>query len=159
MLSQTQVAQTPVILAQDTLAQDTLAQDTLAQGTQKFASGAVVVEETGRLYDAEHGYLRGWGLTGKTAGSQTLSMAHGIIPPDISARPHYHPFETAIFITKGNCRVFWGADCATFTDIKEGDFLYIPAEVIHSPANCTETIVEYVVARSSPEEVCLYPKY
>jgi uncharacterized RmlC-like cupin family protein len=121
-------------------------------------SGATVVRENDRLYDSEHGYLRGWGLTGKTAGSKQLSMAHGIIPPHISAKPHYHPFETAIFVLTGNCRVFWGADAATSTDIEAGDFLYIPKGVIHCPANVGEATMEYVVARSSPEEVCLYPK-
>jgi uncharacterized RmlC-like cupin family protein len=66
--------------------------------TITLPSGATVVHENDRLYDSEHGYLRGWGLTGKTAGSTQLSMGHGIIPPNISAKPHYHPFETAIFV-------------------------------------------------------------
>ena len=135
-----------------------LSEKTKVEGSSKLKSGAVVVHETGRLYDADHGYLRGWGLTGTTAGSKKLSMAQGIIPPGVSAQPHYHPFETAIFITKGTCRVFWGLDRDEFTDIEEGDFLYIPKGVVHCPTNDGKVTMEYVVARSSPEEVSLYPK-
>lgn len=128
------------------------------KASRRLKSGAVVVHESGRLYDSDHGYLRGWGLTGKTVGSKNLSMAQGIIPPGVSAKPHYHPFETAIFISKGICRVFWGKDRLEFTDVEEGDFLYIPKGVVHCPANEGKATVEYVVARSSPEEVCRSPK-
>lgn len=125
--------------------------------SRNLSSDIVVIKEPKRLCDYEHGYLRGWGLTGQTAGSQNLSMAHGIIPPGVSAKPHYHPFETAIYMLKGSCRVFLGEDKQEYKDIFGSDFLYIPANVIHCPANIGETVVEYIVARSSSEELCLYP--
>ena len=123
----------------------------------QLSSDIVVIREPNRLCDYEHGYLRGWGLTGQTAGSKNLSMAHGIIPLGMSAKPHYHPFETAIYMLKGNCRVFLKEDKSEYKDIEASDFLYIPANVVHCPANIGETVVEYIVARSSSEELCLYP--
>ena len=128
-----------------------------AEKNLSLSSDVVVIREEKRLCDYEHGYLRGWGLTGQTAGSKNLSMAHGIIPPGMSAKPHYHPFETAIYMLKGKCRVFLGVDKSEYKDIEATDFFYIPANVIHCPANLGETVVEYIVARSSSEELCLYP--
>ena len=84
-------------------------------------------------------------------------MAHGIIPPGVSASAHYHPFETAIYVITGTCRVFLGVENDTFVNVKAGDFLYIPAGVVHCPVNSGLEAVEYIVARSSPQEVCLYP--
>ena len=128
-----------------------------AEKNLSLSSDVVVIREEKRLCDYEHGYLRGWGLTGKTAGSKNLSMAHGIIPPGMSAKPHYHPFETAIYMLKGKCRVFLGVDKSEYKDIEATDFFYIPTNVIHCPANIGETVVEYIVSRSSSEELCLYP--
>ena len=123
----------------------------------QHASNVVVIQDPDRVCDTDHGYVRGWGLTGETVGSKCLSMAHGIIPPGVSASPHYHPFETAIYVITGTCRVFLGVENDTFVNVKAGDFLYIPALVVHCPVNYGLEAVEYIVARSSPQEVCLYP--
>jgi Predicted mannose-6-phosphate isomerase len=120
-------------------------------------SSVVVVHDPERICDTDHGYVRGWGVTEETVGSKHLSMGHGLIPPGASATPHYHPFETSIYIITGTCRVLLGVENDTFVDIKAGDFLYIPSGVVHCPVNCGQEVMEYIVARSSPQEICLYP--
>ena len=120
-------------------------------------SSVVVVQDPERICDTDHGYVRGWGVTQETVDSKNLSMAHGVIPPGAGATPHYHPFETAIYIITGTCRVLLGVEKNKSVDIKAGDFLYIPTGVVHCPVNCGQEVMEYIVARSSPQEICLYP--
>ena len=114
----------------------------------------VVVHEPGRIIDTQHGFIRGWGVTASTSGAQNISMAAGVLPAGVRATAHYHPFETALYILAGTVRVFWGASWADdYVDVEAGDFIYIPAWVIHSPMNLGSTPMEYVVARNAPEEV------
>ena len=131
--------------------------EVLNTGISKQVSSVVAVHDPERICDTDHGYVRGWGVTEETVGSKSLSMGHGLIPPGAGATPHYHPFETAIYIITGTCRVLLGVENDTFVDIKAGDFLYIPTGVVHCPVNCRQEVMEYIVARSSPQEICLYP--
>lgn len=45
------------------------------------------------------------GISGSTAGSQSISMNLVIIPPGASAEPHFHKdYETAIYILQGRVK-------------------------------------------------------
>jgi len=123
-----------------------------------MSSKVVVVQDSDRMGDTEHGFIRGWGISGKTTGANSISMAHGVLPSGIKAEPHYHPFETAIYILAGKVRVFFGDDEEEFVDVMAGDFVYIPAGVVHSPMNIEQTPMEYVVARNAPEEISHPPQ-
>lgn len=117
----------------------------------------VVIRASDRLQDAEHGLIRGWGVSETTAGSQHLSMAHGIVPVGVKSNRHYHPFELAIYVIAGRARAYFGPHDEQAVDVSTGDFLYIPAEMIHSTENIGETPVEYILARAAPEEIAYSP--
>lgn len=108
--------------------------------------------------DMKHGFVRGWGINNETTGSVSISMAYGALAPGIKAEPHYHPFETAIYIISGKVRVYLGVKGEEFVDAEEGDFIYIPQLVVHSPENIGVVPMEFVVARNAPDEIALLPE-
>lgn len=112
-----------------------------------------IIRAAERVQQSDHGLLRGWGVSGSTAGSQQLSMAHGIVPVGAKAARHYHPFETAIFVISGRARAYFGARDEESADVGAGDFLYIPANVIHTTENIGDAPVEYILARAAPEDI------
>jgi len=102
------------------------------------------------------------GVSGRTAGSQKISMSLVIILPGGSAHPHYHRgYETAIYILEGRAETLYGEDLKQSVVNKAGDFLYIPAGLPHQPVNLSETEpVKAIIARSDANEqesVVLYP--
>lgn len=121
-------------------------------------SNIVVVRKNDAPSDNKHGFMRGWGITGERTGSQNISMAHGVLPPGVKAEPHYHLFETAIYILAGKVRVYYGMGDEEFEDVSAGDFIFIPEKVIHSPKNIGEDPLEFIVARAAPEEVAFTPE-
>lgn len=113
----------------------------------------VVVHPSERVQDFDHGFVRGWGVSGSLSGSRHLSMAYGVLPPGIKAKAHRHPFETAIYIISGGVRVYYGGALESFVDIMAGDFIYIPADLPHGPENMGKLPMEYIVARDASEEI------
>lgn len=112
----------------------------------------VVVRPEERVQDYEHGFLRAWGVLGSTTGSKGISMAVGVLSPGSKAAAHKHPYETAILILSGRARVYYGDELEGLVDIAAGDFLYIPADLAHSPETFGEEAMRYVVARAAPDE-------
>jgi uncharacterized RmlC-like cupin family protein len=117
----------------------------------------VVVHRQDGDRDNDHGINHNWGITAKSAGSQGISMASGEVPPGIKAEPHWHPFETAIHITDGSVRVLYGDQLEHQIDVSAGDFLLIPAYVVHSPYNISNAPMRFIVARNAPEEIAFTP--
>jgi uncharacterized RmlC-like cupin family protein len=117
--------------------------------------GYRVVRPPERLDGSGQGLVRGFGVSGSTAGSAHLSMAHGVVPPGAASTRHYHPFETAVFIVAGRARSYFGARDEEWVDVEAGDFVYIPAGLPHKTANIGDGPVAYVLARAAPEDVVI----
>lgn len=80
------------------------------------------------------------GVTSQSVGSRHLSMLLVTIPPGASAPPHLHrDHETAIYILRGESEVRYGDDLAQHLVARTGDFLYIPPNTPHQPANRSQT--------------------
>jgi uncharacterized RmlC-like cupin family protein len=120
-------------------------------------SKIIIVHKVDLEKDTSHGFVRGWGINSATTGSVSISMAYGTLTKSIRAEPHYHPFETAIYIVSGNVRVHLGITGNEFVDASEGDFIYIPPMIVHSPENIGDIPMQFVVARNAPDEVALIP--
>jgi uncharacterized RmlC-like cupin family protein len=112
----------------------------------------VVVHPDERVNDYEHGFRRAWGVLGSTTGSRAISMAIGRLSPGSKAAAHKHPYETAILILSGRARVHYGEELEGSVDIAAGDFLYIPADLAHSPETFGDEPMRYVVARAAADE-------
>ena len=94
------------------------------------------------------------GISGATAGAQSLSLNLVIIPPGSAAEPHLHNgYETAIYLIKGRVETRYGKNLEKSILNQEGDFLYIPPNVPHQPVNLSQTDAAYaIVARNDPNE-------
>jgi uncharacterized RmlC-like cupin family protein len=103
------------------------------------------------------------GISGKTAGAKGLTLLKVVIPPGGAAEPHVHKgFESAIYLLQGRVETRYGEGLKKSVVNEAGDFLFIPPDVPHQPANlsATEPAIA-IVARNDPDEqehVILYPK-
>ena len=104
---------------------------------------------------SDHGLIREFGISAATSGTRHLSMAFGSVPAGSKSTRHYHPFETALYVISGSARAFFGANDERWEDVSAGDFLYIPAGMIHSTQNTGGGAVEYILARAASEDVAI----
>ena len=93
------------------------------------------------------------GVSAETSGATGICMHLLEMPPGASARPHYHEaHETAIFQIEGSTSFRHGPNLE-FTDVvNEGDYVYIPAGVLHQPFNPTNRMARALIARTDPNE-------
>ncbi len=115
----------------------------------------VIVRSSQTVNQSDHGLIREFGVSAATSGTQHLSMAFGIVPAGSKSRRHYHPFETAVYVISGRARAFFGPNDERWEDVSAGDFIYIPAGMIHSTEAADDAPVEYILARAAPEDVAL----
>jgi len=104
---------------------------------------------------SDHGLIREFGISASTTGSQHLSMAFGMVPAGSKSKRHYHPFETAVYMISGKARAFFGPNDERWEDVSAGDFIYIPAGMIHSTENIGEGVIEYILARAVSEDIAI----
>ena len=104
---------------------------------------------------SDHGLIREFGISASTTGSQHLSMAFGMVPAGSKSKRHYHPFETAVYMISGKARAYFGPNDERWEDVSAGDFIYIPAGMIHSTENTGDTDIEYILARAAPEDIAI----
>ena len=115
----------------------------------------VVIHSTETVNKSDHGLICEFGVSSATSGTQSLSMAYGIVPAGSKSKRHYHPFETAVYVISGHSRAFFGPNDERWVDCVPGDFIYIPAGMIHSTENTGDTPVEYILARAAPEDIAI----
>ena len=115
----------------------------------------VVVHFNETMNKSDHGLIREFGVSASTTGSQALSMASGQVPAKSKSKRHYHPFETAVYIISGQARSYFGPNDERWEDVSAGDFIYIPAGMIHSTENTGDTPIEYILARAASEDIAI----
>lgn len=106
--------------------------------------------------------------TAQTAGSQrlaaisgTLGVAAGMwagtfrVEPGSKTGIHHHGAqETVVYVLEGEALVKWGERGEQTATVRPGDFLHVPAWVIHQEINPSATeVFRWVVVRSTPEPV------
>lgn len=94
------------------------------------------------------------GISQKTAGATGISMNLVIIPPNGTAKPHYHrDYETAIYLIKGRVETRYGKGLKQSVINEAGDFIFIPPGVPHQPYNLSATEPAHaLVSRNDPNE-------
>lgn len=115
----------------------------------------VIIRQNETVNKSDHGLIREFGVSAATSGSQALSMAYGMVPAGSKSKRHYHPFETAVYVIAGQARAFFGPHDERWEDVGAGDFLYIPAGMVHSTENTGAGPVEYILARAAPEDIAI----
>jgi uncharacterized RmlC-like cupin family protein len=75
--------------------------------------------------------------------------------PGFRSGAHHHgDIESAIYVVSGRIRMRWGEELRESADGSAGDFIFVPAGLVHQEINLSETEpLVAVVARGGQENV------
>lgn len=116
-----------------------------------------------RSYRAEQGSDYEPGISAETVGATGLWLGIATIPPGRRTKAHVHAHhETAFYMLSGDELELWTGAQLQYRDVVyPGDYLYIPANVLHVAVNRTSQPAVFIGARNEPtsqESVVLHPE-
>lgn len=114
-------------------------------------------------YRAEQGSDYQPGVSAETVGSKVIWLGVVALPPGRRTKAHIHEgHETALYMMSGDEMELWTGDELQFRDlVRPGDYVYIPANVLHVAVNRCETPAVFIGCRNEPtanESVVLRPE-
>lgn len=122
-----------------------------------------VIVKGGAAYRAEQGsdYLPG--ISYETAGAKVLWLGMVTMAPGQRTKAHVHVHhETAFHMLSGDEMEVWSGDELQFHDVMyPGDYLYIPANVLHVAVNRGSKTAVFIGSRDEPtaqESVVMRPE-
>jgi uncharacterized RmlC-like cupin family protein len=94
------------------------------------------------------------GIFGSNSGARRLSLRRLVIPPAGRAKAHRHPgHESAVYLIQGTVETRYGPRLEHRVVSRPGDFIFIPADVVHQPINLSTTEAAIAIeARTDPDE-------
>jgi uncharacterized RmlC-like cupin family protein len=116
--------------------------------------GVRVIRAADRLPDVASGAMvREAAIARGTVDAEKLWMGWVELGAGLVSAVHHHgEAESGIFIVSGHARFYSGADLAGVFDAHEGDFIWVPPNLIHVEQNASDREpVRMVVARSTQE--------
>jgi uncharacterized RmlC-like cupin family protein len=101
------------------------------------------------------GMARQAGVSAATCGSAGVWMGEVTTEPGFRSGAHHHgDVESAIYVASGRCRFRWGEHLEESADAGAGDFIFVPANVVHQEINLSDSErLVFIVARGSQENV------
>jgi uncharacterized RmlC-like cupin family protein len=95
------------------------------------------------------------GVSAATAGSSGVWMGEVVTEPGFRSGAHHHgDVESAIYVLSGRCRFRWGDRLEHSDEAEAGDFIFVPARIVHQEINASATeLLSFIVARGSQENV------
>jgi len=123
--------------------------------------GAIV--RGGAKFTAEQGSDYEPGVSAETVGAQNVFIGLVTLPPGRRTKAHVHEFhETALYMLSGEpIDIYTGANLEHHEQIAIGDYLYIPANVLHVGVNNTAVPATFVATRNEStlnESLVLHPE-
>ena len=114
-------------------------------------------------YRAEQGSDYEPGISSETVGAKALWLGIATIPRGHRTKAHVHAHhETAFYMLSGDELELWTGDQLQYRDVVgPGDYLYIPANVLHVAVNRSNKPAVFIGARNEPtaqESVVLRPE-
>lgn len=108
----------------------------------------------GDSYRGKQGLAYTPGVSAESAGSQHLWLGSVVIPPGGRTKAHLHEnHESAFYFIRGEEVELWTGERLEQKAVAHpGDYLYIPAGVLHVAVNRTGTPADVVGARTDPSE-------
>ncbi len=74
--------------------------------------------------------------------------------PGFRSLPHHHgEAETGGYLLKGHGRIYFGENYAEWVDMTEGDFVFVPPQMIHVEANMSTTDELVWVTCRTPDNI------
>lgn len=130
--------------------------------TPETGNRALVVRGS-PAYRAEQGSDYEPGISSETVGAKALWLGIATLPPGHRTKAHVHAHhETAFYMLSGDHLEMWTGDQLQYRDVVHpGDYLYIPANVLHVAVNRTSQPAVFIGARNEPtaqESVVLRPE-
>src|SRR5512145_2116645 len=101
------------------------------------------------------GMDRAEGVGALTTGASSIWSGHVTVGPGVKSGAHHHgEVESAIYIISGHARFRYGDHLEQTVEAGPGDFIYVPARIVHQEINASGTEpVTMVVSRGSQENV------
>ena len=129
------------------------------QGTRK--SGTVV--RAGAAHRVEQGADYQPGVSAETVGSQVIWLGLMSLPPGARTKAHVHEHhETALYMMSGDAVELWTGDDLEHCDsVRPGDYIYIPANVLHVAVNRGASPAVFMGSRNeatAQESLVLHPE-
>ncbi|MFF7469012.1 cupin domain-containing protein [Streptomyces sp. NPDC008092] len=101
------------------------------------------------------GLIRGVAFDGRNPGAAHLSAFRSTVRPGAATGAHHHgDQETVLYVISGTARYRWGDRLENVAEAGPGDFVFIPAHVVHQEINASpefETV--WAVVRSGVDPV------
>lgn len=135
---------------------------TVTSGMDNETGGRARVVKGSGGYRAQQGSDYQPGISAESVGAKALWLGIATIPPGGRTRAHVHEcHETAFYMLSGEGLELWTGDQLQHRDVvRPGDYLYIPANVLHVAVNRSTTPAVFLGARNEPtaqESVVLHP--
>jgi uncharacterized RmlC-like cupin family protein len=101
------------------------------------------------------GMLRRTAIDRQSVGSEKLWVGLVTVDPATSTGAHHHgDCDSVVCITSGTITIRWGERLENRKEARSGDFIYIPAQVVHQEINESDTVpVTSIVVRSGDNVV------
>jgi uncharacterized RmlC-like cupin family protein len=101
------------------------------------------------------GMDRAEGVGACTAGASYIWSGHVAVGPGVKSGAHHHgEVESAIYIISGKARFRYGEHLENVVEAKAGDFIYVPAFIVHQELNASaDEPVLMIVSRGSQENI------
>jgi uncharacterized RmlC-like cupin family protein len=133
-----------------------------SEGKRAGASQKASVVRAGTKYRSEQGSDYEPGVSTETVGSQVLFLGSVTLPAGARTRAHVHErHETALYLLSGELEIWTGDQLQHREAVRPGDYIYIPANVLHVAVNRGEKPAVCIGTRNEPtaqESVVLYPE-
>lgn len=102
------------------------------------------------------------GVSAETAGSQVMWLGLMTLPPGARTKAHVHEHhETALYMMSGDAVELWTGDDLEHCDgVRPGDYVYIPANVLHVAVNRGAAPAVFMGSRNeatAQESLVLHP--
>jgi uncharacterized RmlC-like cupin family protein len=120
--------------------------ETAPDGTRPY-----VVRDAGSTSETAQtpGMARRPGVSAATAGASKVWLGYVTAEPNHAGPPHHHgEAETASYVISGRTRVYFGEGLEEWVEVGPGEFLFVPAEIVHYEANPYDKPCVAIVARS-----------
>jgi uncharacterized RmlC-like cupin family protein len=95
------------------------------------------------------GMTRMAGVSASTCGATGVWMGDVTLAPGFQSQPHHHgDVESAIYVISGRLRLRWGDRLEHEAEGGAGEFIFVPANVVHQEINASiAEPVTQIVAR------------
>jgi uncharacterized RmlC-like cupin family protein len=101
------------------------------------------------------GMTRVAGVAASTAGALSIWMGEVTTGPGFRSGAHHHgDVESAIYVLRGRYRFRWGDRLQHSAEGEAGDFIFVPARLVHQEMNLSEDEpLVMILARGGQENV------